>query len=73
MLTKRLELIFQTAGGGRLRISIADPRENLTPAEVETAMNTTIAKNIFNSRTGDATAILGARIVSREVIDLIAV
>ncbi len=71
MITKRLELIFQTAGGGRLRISVTDPREDLTPAEVETAMNTIIAKNIFSSKTGDATAIYGARIVSRETTDLI--
>ncbi|MDH7577594.1 MAG: DUF2922 domain-containing protein [Bacillota bacterium] len=71
MLTKRLELIFQTAGGGRLRISVADPREDLTPAEVEAAMNTIIAKDIFTSRTGSATAIYGARIVSRDTVDLI--
>ncbi|NPV29929.1 MAG: DUF2922 domain-containing protein [Firmicutes bacterium] len=71
MLTRRLELIFQTAGGGRLRIAVPDPRENLTPAEVEAAMNTIIARNVFTSRTGSATAILGARIVSRDTTDLI--
>lgn len=73
MLTRRLELIFQTSGGGRLRISIPDPKEDLTPAEVQAAMNTVIAKNIFTSRTGDAVAILGARIVSRDTTEILAV
>jgi len=69
--TNRLEMTFQTAGGGRMRISLLDPREDLTAAEVEAAMNTIIAKNIFTSTTGDATGILGARIVSRDVQELI--
>ncbi len=73
MLTKRLELVFQTSGGGRLRISVPDPKEGLTPAEVQAAMNTIIAKNIFSSRTGDAVAVLGARIVSRDTTDILAV
>jgi len=54
-----------------MRISILDPREDLTAADVEAAMNTIIAKNIFTSTTGDAIGILGARIVSRDVQELI--
>jgi len=73
MLSKTLVLIFQTAGGGRMRLSVPDPRPDLTSAEVNAAMNTILSKNVFTSRTGNATAILGAQIVSRETTDVITV
>ncbi|MGB9790979.1 MAG: DUF2922 domain-containing protein [Thermacetogeniaceae bacterium] len=73
MLTRTLVLIFQTAGGGRLRISIPDPKPDLTAQEVNAAMNAVLAKNIFATSTGNATAILGAQIVSRETTDVISV
>ncbi len=73
MLSKTLVLVFQTAGGGRMRLSVPDPRPDLTSAEVNAAMNTILAKNVFTSRTGNATATLGAQIVSRETTDVITV
>lgn len=72
-MQKRLELVFQTTGGGRLRISVPDPKDNLTAEEVQAAMNTIIAKNIFSSRTGDVDAILSARIVTSDTTELITV
>lgn len=73
MLSKTLVLIFQTAGGGRLRLSIPDPKPDLTAEQVNTAMSTVLSKNIFTTGTGSATAILGAQIVSRETTDVITV
>ncbi len=73
MLSKTLVLVFQTAGGGRMRLSVPDPRPDLTPDQVNAAMNTILSKNVFTSRTGNATAILGAQIVSRETTDVITV
>lgn len=71
MLKKTLELIFQTSGGGKFRLAVPDPREDVTETEVEAAMNTILAKDIFASKTGTPMAILGARIISRETVDVI--
>lgn len=73
MIIKTLQLVFATAGGGRLRLSVPDPRPDLTAAEVNAAMNTIAAKNIFTSRTGGIAGILSAQIVTRETTDLISV
>ncbi len=70
-MASRLQMVFITEGGGRLRISVADPRPDLTAEEVESAMNEVIAKKIFATRTGDASAILSARIVTTETAELI--
>ncbi|MDN5327273.1 MAG: hypothetical protein PWP41_1969 [Moorella sp. (in: firmicutes)] len=72
MPTKRLELIFQNASGRRTTLVIQDPRENLTEADVRAAMELILARNIFTSPGGDLTAITGARIVTRDVADIIA-
>ncbi|QGP92630.1 hypothetical protein MGLY_20170 [Neomoorella glycerini] len=72
MLTKRLELIFQNAAGRRTTLAVQDPRDNLTEAEVRSVMELILARNIFTSPGGDLTAIVGARIVTRDVTDIIA-
>ncbi|KYH28503.1 DUF2922 domain-containing protein [Neomoorella mulderi] len=72
MLTKRLELIFQNAAGRRTTLAVQDPRDNLTEAEVRSVMELILARNIFTSPGGDLTAIAGARIVTRDVTDIIA-
>ncbi|WP_406678041.1 DUF2922 domain-containing protein [Moorella sp. ACPs] len=72
MPTKRLELIFQNAAGRRTTLAVIDPRDNLTEAEVRAVMELILARNIFTSPGGDLTAIIGARIVIRDVTDIIA-
>ena len=72
-MDKRLEMTFITDGGGRLKVSLRDPRQDITAEEVQTAMSTIIAKNIFSSKTGDASAVLSARVVTRDTEDLIVV
>lgn len=66
----RLEMIFNNAGGTRSTISVYDPRADLTDAEVNTAMNNILAKNVFSSNNGDLVSINSARIVSRDVTEL---
>ncbi|MBS4026149.1 MAG: DUF2922 domain-containing protein [Clostridia bacterium] len=69
MITKRLELIFMSSQGRRVTVAVPDPKENLTPAEIQTAMTVIIGENVFESPGGDLVAALGARIVTREVSD----
>ncbi len=71
MLTRRLELIFQNAAGRRSTLAVQDPHENLATEEVMAVMELIISRNIFTSPGGDLTAIIGARIVTREVEDIV--
>lgn len=69
--TKTLQMTFANEDNGRVTISILDPRDDLVPAEVETAMNEIITGNIFESTGGDLISVVGARIISRAVTELI--
>lgn len=70
-MERNLELIFVNAAGRNTRLTLDDPKAGLTPTEVETVMNDIIARNIFNSTGGNLVSIGGARIVTREVTELI--
>lgn len=70
MIVKTLQLVFQTAAGSRFTISLPDPVDTLTEADVQAAMDTIIAKNVFNVNGADLTGKVAARIVSRETTEL---
>jgi len=70
-MAKTLELIFKNEAGKNARLSVRDPKEDLTPQEVEDFMNNIIAKNVFETSGGDLVEIVGARLIQREVVDLI--
>jgi len=46
-LNQSLVLVFLDADGKERQIRVDDPKIDLTPTEVEEAMNTIVAKNIF--------------------------
>ena len=46
-------MVFRTSGGRRATISVLDPLDTLDAETVETAMNTIISKNIFDSNSGE--------------------
>jgi len=71
-MVKVLQLNFRTGLGREFRISLENPKEDLTSAQVLGAMNTIINNNVFNVEGGLAEA-LSASIVStqREQIDLV--
>ena len=73
MVTTRLELIFLTEEGKRATISIQDPKEELTPQEVEAVMDQIVEKDVFTSKGNKLTQIMGARIVTRGVEDILEV
>ncbi|MTI65556.1 MAG: DUF2922 domain-containing protein [Firmicutes bacterium] len=70
-MASKLEMIFKNQTDSKARITIDQPRSDLTQLEVETAMNDIIAKNVFNSNGGDFVAISGARVVTTQINDLI--
>lgn len=66
-MEKTLYLTFTNASGRRQSITVPDPREDLTAAEVEAAMQLIIAKNVFTGSGGDLVAPFEARVVGRTV------
>lgn len=72
VITKKLEMSFQNANGGKVTLSVLDPLDDLVEGDVRAAMQSIIDKNIFESTGGDLVRIVGARIVSTEVAELIA-
>jgi len=70
MPEKTLVLIFQNQAGNSVRMSVENVRDDITDEEVKTAMETIIAKNIFDSNGGDLVLISGAQIITRSVQEL---
>lgn len=69
--TKTLQMTFVNAANQRVTLSVQDPREDLAAQDVETAMNEIIAANVISSAGGDLVAAVSARIISRQVTELI--
>lgn len=70
-MAKTLELIFETAAGKEATLSVEDPREDLTPLELQTGMQSIIAQNVFVVEGSAFTVAKAARIVERNVVDYI--
>lgn len=69
-MSKRLELKFVNFEGKTATIPIDDPVEPVDPAAVSAAMDMIIVENIFTSSGGDLVAKKSARIVERNVTDI---
>ncbi|MDD3363449.1 MAG: DUF2922 domain-containing protein [Syntrophomonas sp.] len=65
-----LEMDFSTELGKTQRMRVYEARADLTGAEVNTAMNNIVSKNIFSGTSGQLTGKVGARIVSTDSSDL---
>jgi len=60
-----LEMVFNTGTGRRFRITLDNPRPNLTPAEVQAAMEQVINADIFDVD-GGVTEINSAQIITTQ-------
>lgn len=69
-MAKKLELVFKNASDKSVKITVDDTRENITPAEVKTAMESIVAKNVFTSTGGDLVGVQGARIIDTNIQEL---
>lgn len=70
-MDKNLELIFKNTAGKNARLSVPDPKEDLTTEEVQALMDNILEKNVFETSGGDLVEIVGARLIQKEVIELI--
>jgi hypothetical protein len=70
MPVKTLVMIFQNQGGSTTRVSVDNAKDGITSAEVKTAMQLIIDRNIFETDGGDLSAISGAELITRTVEEL---
>ena len=66
----KLEMDFLDGYNKRLRISIDEPLEGLVQSEIESAMDSIIAHNIFQSNGMDLVSREGARIIKTTVSEM---
>ena len=66
-MEKSLQLVFKNASGNTKLITISNPKENLTKAQTDEAMQKIIAANVFKTVGGDLTQAVEARVVNRNV------
>lgn len=67
---KVLEMDFVNSSGKTATIRVLDPKDDITQAEVEAAMDTIIAQNIFQIGGGDLVSKKGAQVVTRDTTEL---
>ncbi|MBO8159066.1 DUF2922 domain-containing protein [Thermosyntropha sp.] len=67
---RTLVLEFKTEGDKTHRMRISGAREDLTPAEVNSVMDSIVSSNIFATASGDITSKSSAQIISREVTEI---
>lgn len=68
--TQTLRMVFKNENGSNFTINLDNPRDNVTPAEIETAMDTIIVKNVFLTPGGALVAKQDIKIIDRTVNDL---
>lgn len=65
-----LRLVFAAADGQSMSITLDSPKAGLTAQEIETVMDTIIAKNIFQSAGGDLVSKKDAKIIDTTTNDM---
>ena len=61
--TKRLVMTFKTDDDKKISLSVDDPREDVSEAEIKSAMDLVVAKNIFAPGGCDIVEALEAKVV----------
>lgn len=70
-MAKVLELTFLTAANKPVKLTVDEPREDITQEQVESVMQQVILSNIFLIEESPLATIKGARIVARNTQSII--
>ena len=65
-MAKTLEMVFRDTMGKEVIISLPDPKDSITLAQVQAVMQDIVTRNIFVTKNGDFVQLGDARIVSRD-------
>jgi len=71
MPTTTLQMVFRNEEGRIVTVSLPDPIEPLDSMEVQQVMEDIIEKDVFTSPGGNLTEVVAARLVARQVTDII--
>lgn len=69
-VAQTLRMVFRNQAGNNVTIALDNPRDNLTAAEIEAAMDLIIARNVFTSTGGDLVAKQDIRVIDTTTNDL---
>lgn len=69
-MDKVLELVFRNGAGTEVTINLPNPKDGLKNTDTDPVMKDVIAKNVFNTKGGALSQIVGARIRSTDVTPL---
>ena len=72
-VTQTLRMAFLSQTGRNVTMSLDNPRNDLTAAEVQAAMDLIIARNIFTSTGGDLVSKVNARVIDTTTTELFSV
>ena len=70
-MTKTLQMVFLNSAGKETIISVADPKDDLTLAQVQAVMQDIIDKSIFVVKGNTLAGQVEARISNRETVALV--
>ena len=71
MANRRLEMVFKNQKDKTSRLSLDNPREDITESDIRVAMENIVASNVFETADGDLVSIVSARIVSTDVEEFV--
>jgi len=67
---RTLRMVFLNQAGKNVTISLDNPRSDITTAEVQTAMDMVVARNIFTSTGGDLVSKQDIKVTDSSTDDL---
>lgn len=67
---KVLRMVFNTSMDGTMTLSLADPKEGITPVEIEGVMDQIISKDIFSTSLGSPISKKDVKIIETVTDDL---
>lgn len=66
----KLEMNFLDSLNKVTKLSLDDPKTDLVPSEIQSAMENIIAQNIFASKGSDFVAVGGARVITTSINEI---
>lgn len=70
-MTKKLDMVFTTSTGKTATVSLTDPKDDLTKAQVTVVMNQIIDKSIFLNKAGTLSGIKEMNIRTTDEVALV--
>ena len=67
---RNLRMVFDNAAGSTFTITLPEPKEDVTGAQIEAAMDLIIAKDIFTTTGGSLTAKRDIKVIDTTTNDL---